>query len=499
MPVAFTNLPADIRVPLFYAEVDPSKANSGGSRKRTLIVGPKLAAGTAPANVPVLCTSTGQANTYAGRGSILARMVASYRLNDDFGETWLLPVSDPGAGVAATKTVTVTGPATAAGTIPLYVAGQLVQIAVASADTAANIAAAIAAAVQAAPDLPYTAAAVDAVATLTCKHKGLIGIDIDVRTAYRGPSGGETLPAGITVVIAAGVAGTGSPDLAPALASLGDEEFDHIVMPWTDATSLDAFRTEMNDVSGRWSPLRMIYGHVYTAKVAAHAALVTLGGQRNDPHATIVGLADTPTPSYEIAAAFAARAARSLNNHPSIKLSTLKLIGVLAPPMESRFTTQERNILYWGGISSVVSVAGEVMIDRAITTFRVNAFNQPDNGMLNVTRMFQIAYTVRYLRAETERNHSRSILANDGTAFGAGLPIVTPKIIRGGQIAAYGELIEEGIAENMEAFKKHLIVERDPNNSERVNSLFAPDYVNELNIVALLLQFRDQYSAAEAA
>lgn len=499
MPVAFTTLPNDIRVPFFYAEVDPSKANSSGRRTRTLVVGPKLAAGTALVNAQLLCTSNGQANTYAGRGSILARMVDAYRRNDDFGEMWILPVSDPGAGVAATKTATVTGPATAAGTIPLYVAGQLVQIAVASGDTATAIAAAIAAAVQAGADLPYTAAAADAVATLTCKHKGLIGNDIDVRTAYRGPSGGESLPAGVTVTIAAGVAGAGSPDLAAALAALGDEEFDHIVMPWTDATSLDAFRDEMNDVTGRWSPLRMIYGHVYTAKVAAHATLVTLGGQRNDPHTSIVGLADTPTPSYEIAAAFAGRAARSLGNHPSIPLRTLKLIGVLAPPPDSRFTIQERNILYWGGISSAVTVAGEVMIDRAITTFRVNVHGQPDNGMLNVTRMFQISYTVRYLRQEAERTMSRSILADDGTAFGAGLPIVTPKIIRGGQIAAYGDLIELGIAENMEAFKKYLIVERDPNNSERVNTLFAPDYVNELNTVALLLQFRDQYSAAELA
>ena len=499
MPVAFTTLPAEIRVPLFYAEIDPSKANSGGRRNRTLVVGPKLAAGTAPANVPVLCTSTGQANTYAGRGSILARMVDAYRRNDDFGEMWILPVSDPGAGVAATKTATVTGPATGAGTVPLYVAGQLVQVGVASGDTAAQIATAIATAVQAAADLPFTAAAADEVVTLTCRHKGLIGNDIDVRVAYRGASGGESLPAGVAIVIAAGVAGAGAPDLAAGLAALGDEEYDHIVMPWTDATSLDAFRDEMNDVTGRWSPLRMIYGHVYTAKVAAHAALVTLGGQRNDPHATIVGMADTPTPSYEIAAAFAARAARSLNNHPSIPLRTLKLTGVLAPPPESRFTIQERNILYWGGISSTVCVSGDVIIDRAITTFRVNAFNQPDNGMLNVTRMFQIAYTVRYLRQEAERTMSRAVLADDGTAFGAGLPIVTPKIIRGGQIAAYGVLIERGIAENMEAFKAHLIVERAPDNSERANILFAPDYVNELNIVALLLQFRDQYSAAEAA
>ena len=42
-------------------------------------------------------------------------------------------------------------------------------------------------------------------------------------------------------------------------------------------------------------------------------------------------------------------------------------------------------------------------------------------------------------------------------------------------------------------FKAHLIVERDPNNPNRVNVLYPPDLINQLRIFAVLAQFRLQY------
>jgi phage tail sheath gpL-like len=53
-----------------------------------------------------------------------------------FTETWIGVFDDNGAGVAATGTITVTGPATAAGTISLYLGGTLISVPVASGDAA---------------------------------------------------------------------------------------------------------------------------------------------------------------------------------------------------------------------------------------------------------------------------------------------------------------------------------------------------------------------------
>jgi phage tail sheath gpL-like len=128
MAVSFNYIPAGngVRVPLFYAEMDNSQAGYFTQSLRSLLIGQKLAAGSAVANVPYLVTSESQAIALFGAGSMLERMLDMYRLSDPTGELWCMAVADAGGGVAATGTITVTGPATAAGTINLYIAGQRV-------------------------------------------------------------------------------------------------------------------------------------------------------------------------------------------------------------------------------------------------------------------------------------------------------------------------------------------------------------------------------------
>src|SRR5690606_30192396 len=129
------------------------------------------------------------------------------------------------AGVAATGTITVTGTATADGTIPLYCGGVRVPVGVTSGDTAAEVATAIAAAINANADLPVTAAAVDAVVTVTFRHKGEVGNDYDLRDSYRD---GEALPAGVSLAIVAMSGGTTNPDLDDLIAAMGDTWF-HVI------------------------------------------------------------------------------------------------------------------------------------------------------------------------------------------------------------------------------------------------------------------------------
>ncbi len=88
---------------------------------------------------------------------------------------------------------------------------------------------------------------------------------------------------------------------------------------------------------------------------------------------------------------------------------------------------------------------------------------------------------------------ARYKLANDGTKFGAGQAIVTPSIIKGEILAEYAKLEAEGIVENLDAFKKALIVERSAKDPNRINVLLPPDLVNQLRVFATLVQFRLQY------
>lgn len=493
MPVSFNNIPQNVRVPLFYAEVDASQAGYFSQQNRSLLIGHKLVGASAVDNKPVLVSTTDQARAIFGVGSMLARMHEIYRLNDPFGELWCVPVP-PTAGAAATGTVTFTGGATAAGTVALYIGAQKLQVGVANADTVANVATAVAAAVNADTRLPVTATAAAGVVTLTARHAGVIGNDIVVQLNYRGIAGGETLPAGIAAVATAMTGGAGTPTLNAAIANMGDDEFDFIISPFSDTTSLDAYKTLMNDNSGRWAWNRQIYGHVYSAMRGAFATLQAAGVLRNDQHALVAGFEPgIPNVVWDFAAAYGARNAVYINADPARPTQTGELVGILPAPSSGRFIQTERQTLLSSGIATSYTVSGAVRIERAITTYQKNLWGQADPSYLDSETLHTLAFILRRLRARITTKYPRHKLADDGTRFGAGQAIVTPSVIRGELAAEYSDLELLGIAENAEAFAANLIVERNVDDPNRLDVLLPPDLVNQLRVFAVLAQFRLQY------
>jgi phage tail sheath gpL-like len=499
MAVSFNYIPSGngVRVPLFYAEMDNSQAGYFSQPVRSLLIGQKLTAGTATASTPYLVSTTSQAIALFGRGSMLARMHAVYRLSDPTGEVWCMAAADAGAGVAATGTITVTGPATAAGTINLYIGAQNVQVAVGSTDTANTIAASINTAINAALDLPVTSAVSTNVVTVTCRWKGATGNDIQVIDSFRGTAGGESLPVGVSIAYSGSnqlTAGATNPTLTTLITAMGDDAYDFVIHPYTDSTSLDVFATEYGDASGRWSWSRQVYGHCYSALRGALGALVTAGGLRNDPHHTIAAIdVDCPHPAYEYAAAYGARNAVYIAADPARPTQTGQLTGLIAPRPGKKFIWTERNSLLTYGIATSFIVSGVIQIERAITTYQKNTFAQPDPSYLDSETLHTAAYVLRYLSNAITSKYARHKLANDGTRYGAGNAVVTPSVIRSEVLAAYDVLENLGIVENKTAFAAHLIVERDTLNPNRLNVLFPPDYVNQLRVLSVLNQFRLQY------
>ena len=74
MTISFNTIPSDLRVPLFYAEVDNSQANSGGSSMPRLIVAQVNDDATAAEiGQLTLVSSLGLAKSIGGVGSMLAQ------------------------------------------------------------------------------------------------------------------------------------------------------------------------------------------------------------------------------------------------------------------------------------------------------------------------------------------------------------------------------------------------------------------------------------------
>ena len=138
--IPFKVIPAGLRLPGSFFELDNSQANTAQANQRALIIGQITASGVAVPNIPLISSGTGDANVQGGSNSILAAMTAAYKLADTFGEVWYLPLADAVGGTAAIGTITFLTAPTAAGTLALYVAGQVVQVPVTAAQTPAAIA-----------------------------------------------------------------------------------------------------------------------------------------------------------------------------------------------------------------------------------------------------------------------------------------------------------------------------------------------------------------------
>lgn len=483
--VSFNAIPVNIRTPGQYIEFDNSRAVQGlpAIQHRILVIGQRLTTGTAAAGMPTRITSAIAGETYFGRGSQLAAMINALKAANSYTDCWAVALDDNAAGVVATGTLTLTGSPTEAGTINLYIGGVLVQALVASGDSVASVATALAAAVAANTALPVTASANTGVVTFTARNKGEVGNTIDLRLNYQA---GERTPKGITAVLVQMAGGTANPDLAAALTAIGDEQYHTIISPYADASNLGKLEALL---ATRWGPMVQKESHAFTAVTGTVSEMATLGAARNSPHVTIMGAGKSPTPPYIWAAV--AAAVDAYEPDPARPRQTLVLPGVLAPAIADRPTRDERNLLLFDGISTTtVDAGGAVMIERLITTYQTSPTGVPDTSYLDVETMRTLAYLRFTLRARIAQRFPRHKLANDGTRFAPGQAVVTPNLIRCEIVALFAEWEAAGLVENMEQFKRDLLVVRDSSDPNRLEAVLPPDCINQFRVFAAQIQFR---------
>lgn len=494
MAISFNNIPNNIKVPLFYAEVDSSAANTIQDSGASLIIAYPLADSTIERNKLIIMPTADHAKKLAGRGSQLSRMVEAYRNIDNFGELFVIAVDEPTAGSNASGTIQISGTAEETGTLSLYIGNSKIQSRVTVTDTAEAIANGLNNTINANPDLPVMASVSNSTITLTAKHKGLSGNDIPLCFNYYGTIGGEETPDGLNIVITQMNGGTGTPDLTPVIAAMGDKLLDFIAFPFNDLSSLATFNHEMDDTKGRWSYVRQLYGHVYTAKKGDLSELVEFGDKLNYQHITVAGYEKTIQTSIdELIAMRTARNAIFIRNDPARPTQTGLLNGALPASDSNQFTLTEQQSLLSHGIATAYVSSGNLLIQRDITTYQRNSYGIVDNSYLDSETLHTLAYVLRKLRSVITSKYPRHKLANDGTRFGAGQAIITPAVAKAEINATYRQLELLGLVENFDLFKKNLIVERNINDPNRLDVLFPPDLVNQLRVFAVLAQFRLQY------
>ncbi|MBR8137187.1 phage tail sheath subtilisin-like domain-containing protein [Burkholderia cenocepacia] len=483
--VSFREIPDDIRVPGTYMEIDPSRADQGVATMPyvRLLAGQMLTGGTAAPNELIPVSSPDQVAQLAGRGSQLHRMAIASFDADKTLPMQIIATPDAAAGQAASGTITVDGTATAAGTLYLYVGGQRHMIGVQNGDDAADVAASIAAVLSMNADLEVTATAATAVVTLTAKHKGESGNGIDVRVNYYL---GEILPPGITLAISAMSGGTGNPDVAPVLAALKGD-FYSIVHPWTDAASMAQFETECAE---RFTALRQEDAHQFVCLRGTYGELTTYGDAHNSAHTTVLPAEGRMRSPWVIAAAASAAATVRGSSDPARPFRGMVLPNIEPPAEKDRFTWEERNNLLKKGISTLMSTAaGETALEQIATTYKVNSFGMPTRAYFKIQSKWTAAYFRYALRQRMTSMFPDFKLASDGTNFAPGQAMVTPSVLKATIVAFARELEYAGVIEDIEQFKTDLLVVRSIADPNRVNSVAAPNLVNQFDVFAAAIQF----------
>lgn len=487
MSIAFDTIPFTL-VPGNYTEVNASRASGKEPAlpRRILVVGQRLS-GDSAAGIPFRVTSENDADRNAGVGSMLAEMLRVVKNTNRSHEVWGIGLADAGGGVKASCTCTVSGTATA-GALAVYVApywvgstlrGQYV-IAVAAAQSLASIATDLAAKINADPYRQVDAAAVAAVVTLTARFAGVNGNYLSVKHSY---FDGERLP-GIGLAITAMASGATNPPIGPAITAMGDKHFTHFVNPYTDATNLTAYETEL---TRRWGGTVQRECHGFAGASGSVGTLITLGDGRNHELSSILGVGDSPTPPWIAAADLAAVDAFEM--HPGRPLRGLQLRAMVAPKSGDEHDQGEREQLLAEGITTyTVDSGGACRVERIVTTHQEDTFGNP-TSVYRDRQVPGLLSAIRYdWRTYLSGKYPRHMHAADGTVYAPGIPIVTPTTIKG-EFAGRARSVwaySQGWIESPDQFEADIIIDRTEDGFDMVG---VPDLINRLHVTRTRFDF----------
>lgn len=508
MTISFNGIPTSIRTPGVYAEIDPSRALQGLAQNPhvALIIAQKIAIGTAPLDTIKQITNDRVADGFFGPGSIAARMCNKFKENNPNTELHAMVLGSGIAGNAASAEFNFSEPI-AGDTISndhtwyININGTDLDIAFTSNMSGQAMASAVASAINSTSTLPVVATVSGGEVGLSAVNSGTLGNYISVMENYRGqeiPSCFSNTDQGLVTIGSGGVStsfyvsfagGTVDPDLGDAWGVIAGEQYHYIITPYFDTANLVEIETEL---SSRFGPLEDLQGHGFTAVRESLAGLTSTGTARNSPHNTITGIENSPNTSEEWAAAFGAIAAWNLNNDPARPLHFLKLAGILPPPVVDRFERSERDVLLYDGIATtIVDTGGNVLIERAITTYQTNAAGLPDASFLDVNTLATLG-ELRYqfkVRMTNRFIVPRFKLADDTFPVQPGQNIATPKTVKAEIVALFTTLQDVGLIENLEEFIDNLIVQRNLTDRNRIDVLLPPDLVNQFRVLAAKIQF----------
>lgn len=462
MKVDFDTIPGSIRVPGRYIEFNTKTAVSGlpQNPQKMVLIAPMTAAGSQTPNVPVNLFSDVQAADLFGAGSWAHLCVRQAFTNNQYLDLTVIGVADAADGAqAATAGVTVSGLPAVAGTATVVLGGVAYATSVNADDTADTVAGRLRTLLGAA-DSPAAAAGSAAAVSLTAKCKGEIGNELALSAS--------TTATGLKVSVTPFSGGEGNADISAALNAVAGKRYHIVCSAFGDdanAKRLSAHLTAVSNAIEKRGAIGVI------GQRGTLAAATTFAGKLNDGRISVPWYKRAVEGSAIIAAGYAAVLA--FEEDPAKPLNTLEVKGLGITSDADWPVYAELNNALYNGITPLTVVNNKVQILRAVSTYTKNATGTDDPALLDITTIRTLDY-VRdavdqrvALRFPREKLHER-----------------TPKKVRSEILDVLLKLEEAEIIEGVMANAHLLIVERDPNDPNRLNVVIPVDVVNGLHVFA---------------
>ena len=473
------------------------------------------AGGSAAAASVNFVASEADAITLFGQGSELHRMCKAAFAQYPDATVYACPVADA-AGPAAGGVLTFATTASAAFTVRLKLCDLVIDVPVASGDTATVIAAAVADAINDNADLPFTAQNSSGAITITAKQTGPRG-NVLVVDAYF-VAAGSTIETRITTssTTSPGASTTGQfsstgtigseitltsgatqDNFANALAAIEPVRYDHIVGACIESTNADRIVTHINSNAG---PTVQLLEQAVMASVDTYANAVTLATGCNASRMQIVWHHASTLPAPEVAAqvaaarlagdAFVGGVSPGEASDPAANLDGVNLASVhIQRVAADRPTATEIEGALNNGLTVLAQSSvrpGHCAIVRSVTS-RSLASGVPNYAVIDTAFVTVCDYVADTCRANLA---SQLVAAKLGADGADGNPasrapnVTTPSIIRSMLYSCLKQMEADGILRDVDANASLLVVEADGTTAGRVNCEIPSEPVSALHQVA---------------
>ncbi|EOZ4638853.1 phage tail sheath subtilisin-like domain-containing protein [Enterobacter cloacae] len=464
--IAFDTIPGSTRKPGVYMEFNTRLAVNTlpGNPQRVLVIGPMLSSGLATPLTPVSIFSDKEAEVYFGAGSLAAAMAKAAIDANSYLQLDVVGIADPGgAGVAAGGSLAITGPATKAGTLSVWIAGEQVAVNVAVGDTPGVLIPALVAAMSKKTGLLVNGAydTENELLTFAALSKGEWGNGITLSAT--------TTATGLTLTVTPMAGGEMDPDIQPALDAVFAAGHNIIICPFSSDAALAALSEHLTSTGHAMEQRGAVGCAGWTGSLGTG---VTLATNVNDGRISIPWYRGSVRLPAILAAAYGAVMAGV--EDPARPLNTLPLNGMDVVAMNQREGRNEQENALHNGLTPIeVGPGNTVQIVRAVSTYTVNPQGVEDVSLLDITSIRTLDYTRKAcrerisLRFPNEKNTARIRDKVKSELYDVLLRLEAAEIL-----------------ENVPANRDRLIVQQSGTDVNRVDAVIPADVVNGLHVFA---------------